>query len=1096
MPRAEELYLTESSANLHMRALLVLFCAWLGTLPVLQAQFYTGSNQEFGKNRVQYRDFNWLYYPAEQFEVYFYQGGKELAAYTLQSVEAELPRLEALIDYALNDKLQVVVYNKQSEFRQSNIGLQDGGDYNIGGTARIIGSKIFVYYSGSHAGLDEQIRSSLARVLFSQMMYGGDWKDVIRNSTTLTMPNWFEEGLVRYASYDWTPETENFLRSGMATGKYKDFNRLSTEEAAIAGQGLWQYVADVYGENVIPNILYMARVSRNVENGFLFVLGVSLETLMAEYQDYYRSRFQEEDRGRTLLNTDPLAAGKAPKRNLGALPVKHQKKYRYSQFQLSPDGTHSAYVTHEKGQYKVWLVNVNTGKRKRLFKGDYKVARIEDKTFPKLAWHPTSQLLSWTFEKQGRAYLGQYRLDEGKTTEKELFRIDKVVDLSYADDGRRMVFAGVSEGQTDLYLYQVIGNNQQRITNDPFDDLQPRFLPGTNKIIFTSNRPDDTLRVDVPVQPIPNETDIFILDLDRPGAVLEQVTNTDAESEHHPSAYDGKNYTFLSNRGGVHNRYIAYLDSAISRIDTTIHYRYFTVARAVSNWNHSPIEYHFNSENGNYTAVLYRDGQYQFASGSMAKDVPVEVSDNPNAGPTAGSEQPATTLTFPEPDREVNPRNYVFEDEERELNYTYEKETITLGGSTTPAAPPTPEAESTDEFVLPKSRNYRLNFATDYVLTQVDNSFTNTFYQRFTGPGNVAPGLSGLMKLGASDLFEDKKIVGGIQLSGSLENNDYGISYHDLTGRVDKKITFQRRGQRQLTALSITQVNTHLLDYELKYPFNEFFSVRGSVNYRNDRTVFLSTDFQNLGRPNQFVHAAGGKVQLVFDNTLLRGLNLFNGTRGKCWAEYLTDPFEEDADTYVLGMDWRTYVPIWREIIAAFRVSGSTSFGGRKLVYYLGGVDNWLFQRVDNSTEIAQDQGYFYQALAAPMRGFWVNARNGNSFGLANAELRVPVFKTLMRKPIQSDFAENFQVVGFMDVGSAWTGLHPYSEDNGFNIQEVNAGSITVTINNNREPIVYSYGFGLRSRVLGYFVRLDWAWGVDDQQVLPRVTHLSLNLDF
>ena len=45
---------------------------------------------------------------------------------------------------------------------------------------------------------------------------------------------------------------------------------------------------------------------------------------------------------------------------------------------------------------------------------------------------------------------------------------------------------------------------------------------------------------------------------------MEQVTNTDAESGHHPSAYDGKNYTFLSNRGGVHNRYIAYLDSAIS----------------------------------------------------------------------------------------------------------------------------------------------------------------------------------------------------------------------------------------------------------------------------------------------------------------------------------------------------------------------------------------------------------------------------------------------------------------------------------------------------------------------------------------------------
>ena len=242
------------------------------------------------------------------------------------------------------------------------------------------------------------------------MMYEAE--DVIRNSTTLTMPNWFEEGLCATRPTAGPPRRE-LLRSGMATGKYKDFNRLSTEEAAIAGQGLWQYVADVYGKNVIPNILYMARVSRNVENGFLFVLGVSLETLMAEYQDYYRSRFQEEDRGRTPLNTDPLASGKAPKRNLGALPVKHQKKYRYSQFQLSPDGTHSAYVTHEKGQYKVWLVNVSTGKRKRLFQGDYKVARIEDKTFP--SWRGTHQpAAQLDLEKQGRAYLGQYRMDEGK----------------------------------------------------------------------------------------------------------------------------------------------------------------------------------------------------------------------------------------------------------------------------------------------------------------------------------------------------------------------------------------------------------------------------------------------------------------------------------------------------------------------------------------------------------------------------------------------------------------------------------------------------------------------------------------------------------
>ena len=1081
-----------------LRIWMVLFLAL--SAAGLQAQFYTGSNQEFGKNRVQYREFNWLYYPSGQFEVYFYQGGKDLAAYTFQSLDKELAPLETLFDYRLDETLQVVVYNKQSEFRQSNIGLQDSeGSYNIGGTAQIVGSKMFVYYSGSHAELDQQIRSNLSRVLFNQMMYGGDWKDVIKNSTSMAMPEWFSEGLIRYSSTPWDETNENFVRSGIATGAYNDFNHLSTADAGIAGHALWKHVAEVYGENVIPNILYMARVSRNVENGFLFVLGVSLETLITEFQRYYQQQFETHDRLTDAWDTAPMAPGKVPRKSLGALPVKHQKKYRYSQFQLSPDGTYASWVTHQKGQYKVWLYELASGKKKRLYKGDYKVARIEDNTFPKLAWHPTSRLLTWSLEKKGRAYLGQYRLDEKKTVEKELFRIDKVVDLSYSDDGRRMIFSGVNAGQTDLYLYQVIGNNQQRLTNDPYDDLHPRFIPGSSRVLFTSNRPDDTLRTDVPNVPQNHETDIFILDLDRPGSPLTQVTNTPNQSEHHPSDYDGKNYSYLSDLGGVNNRYIAYLDSAISRIDTAIHYSYFTVAQSVSNWSFSPLEYRFDVSTGVYTALTYQDGRYQFATGNKAQDQAVDVNAS-SVVPTNNDNGTgnAPSLAFPEPEREVDPRNYTFEDEEDRLDYTYEKETIQLfdppkSKKGVVAAASDPVNEGT---LVPKSRNYRLNFATDYVLSQVDNSFTNQFYQKFTGPGNVSPGLSGLMKLGISDLFEDIKVVGGIQLSGSLENTDFGVSYHDLGSRMDRTITFQRRGQRELRSQSINQVNTHMVDYQLRWPINEFLSIRGSVNYRIDRSVALSTDFQNLATPNQYDHAVGGKGQLVFDNTLNKGINLLNGVRAKAWGEYLRDPFVDQSETFVLGMDFRAYVPIWREIIAAFRLAGSTSLGGRKVVHYLGGVDNWLFQRTDNSTEIADDQGYFYQALSSPMRGFYVNARNGNSFGLANAEIRIPLIKSFSKHPIKSDFAENFQVVGFADVGSAWTGLHPYSEDNGFNIQEVNQGSVTVTVNNNREPVVYSYGFGLRSRVLGYFVRLDWAWGVDDQTVLPRVTHLSLNLDF
>ncbi|MGB1032955.1 MAG: hypothetical protein ACPGWM_10075, partial [Flavobacteriales bacterium] len=100
------------------------------------------------------------------------------------------------------------------------------------------------------------------------------------------------------------------------------------------------------------------------------------------------------------------------------------------------------------------------------------------------------------------------------------------------------------------------------------------------------------------------------------------------------------------------------------------------------------------------------------------------------------------------------------------------------------------------------------------------------------------------------------------------------------------------------------------------------------------------------------------------------------------------------------------------------------------------------------------------------------------------------------KKNFSNQFFRNFQVVGFGDVGSAWTGLNPYSDENLFNREITEQNPITVTIDSNREPIIWGYGFGLRSRVLGYFVRADWAWGIDDGRILPRVFHLSLSTDF
>ena len=147
------------------------------------AQFYNGSELTFGKSRVQYRDFVWSFYKFDRHDVYFYTGGKDLALYTANSADLIIKETEEFFDFAMDEKLQFIVFNKLSDLQQSNIGFVSQEDANIGGSTRIIGSKVFLYFNGDHNHLETQIRSGITEVLISQLLYGGSWKDRVKNST-------------------------------------------------------------------------------------------------------------------------------------------------------------------------------------------------------------------------------------------------------------------------------------------------------------------------------------------------------------------------------------------------------------------------------------------------------------------------------------------------------------------------------------------------------------------------------------------------------------------------------------------------------------------------------------------------------------------------------------------------------------------------------------------------------------------------------------------------------------------------------------------------------------------------------------------------
>lgn len=185
----------------------------------------------------------------------------------------------------------------------------------------------------------------------------------------------------------------------------------------------------------------------------------------------------------------------------------------------------------------------------------------------------------------------------------------------------------------------------------------------------------------------------------------------------------------------------------------------------------------------------------------------------------------------------------------------------------------------------------------------------------------------------------------------------------------------------------------------------------------------------------------------------------------------------------------------------ATRLSGSTNVGSNRLVYYMGGVDNWMFAKFNSDIWVDITKDYAYQTLATNMRGFEQNIRNGTSFILLSTELRIPFVQLIAQKKVGNNFLNSLQLILFGDFGTAWTGLTPYSEDNCLYTRYIYWGPNEVNsikIKRQVEPFVAGFGAGLRASLFGYFLRLDYAWGVEDYKIYQKKGMLlfSIGLDF
>jgi outer membrane protein assembly factor BamA len=367
-----------------------------------------------------------------------------------------------------------------------------------------------------------------------------------------------------------------------------------------------------------------------------------------------------------------------------------------------------------------------------------------------------------------------------------------------------------------------------------------------------------------------------------------------------------------------------------------------------------------------------------------------------------------------------------------------------------------------------------------------------------------------------NDLLENHKFYGGVLATTDLRSGSYYGEYHYLKDRLDFHGGFKRRTLYR-------SINDPIADYDIKYimnrievgvsyPLNIRSRIRISPFYTGTRSFDLDPTKLSFppGTPGLTEPAdtqrdyLGGRIEYVYDNTVVNGLN-FEGTRLKAFFEHHSGIGDSELNFNTFKLDLRHYHKIHRDLTFAGRLYYARSFGNDPKDFLLGGMDNWLFNDTDNENNegdplfdpIDEDNSdILFVEYVTNMRGFDYNKFSGNNALLFNAELRFPIIRFFNSGPIASNFFRNLQLIGFYDLGSAWTGNSPLADENSLNTEVIEAGNFKARINNFGSAWLASYGTGVRTVLLGYYLKFDVAWPIEDYEVGSPKFYLTLGYDF
>jgi Tol biopolymer transport system component len=968
----------------------------------------------FGKNKIQYKQFEWYVLKTPHFDINFPGGYRDLAARTGVILEAGYDKLSIDLSHRVAWRIPVIIYGSHSDFQQTNVTwsiIPEG----VQAFAEPMRKRMVLHFGGSNSDYAHTAVHELVHIFSYDMMYGTLLRSVFSRSMLFPIPLWFMEGLAEYYSSGYDRSGEMFMRDATVFDYLSDLDYTGGYMAYKSGQAAIFYLNETYGPGKVIEIMDNVRNQRgSISMALQSSLGISSEELSRDWKKAMRRRYW------------PLYADKKEPEAYGRRLTDHVKKHNGMNMKpaFSPDGQYIVYFSDLKGLDGIYLMNAVTGRvEKRLISGMMSTRFESIRSMnSNLTYSPDGARIAFVAKSHGSDKLFIVRVPEGKILDEIPIPLDFFQSPAWSPAGDRIVLVGTVQGQTDLYLYDIAGAKLTRLTEDADGEETPSWFPDGKRIAYARSAPNA-------LQPafaadsagVARISGVDFADAGNVRAVDSDIWSVDTETgakslvirtagnDNNPVVLEGgEEIVFTSDEDGIANLYRG-------SVAVGSYYRFTDLLGGVFSYAHSTagdrlVYSAFNAGGFDLFAmdVFTEKSKISYSTGGPAMNEPAATEaprDTATRSGHPGDSLPPAADTLAAPIIAAGA-----EDAARRL----EGSVGILGpGSREDEFPSIVVDEDSKDDIDPDTleairarlarqigsiQRYHVRLGPDYVGNMMGIGYSTGF------------GFQLYNQIAFSDLLGDHNLLVAFNFFRSIEDSDLLLTYRYLKKRIDYGIgVFQFKNYLNSRVSSVGET---FIDYQLfternyglfalaSYPFSTFTRVdlefQGFVSERE----FFGT-YREGSSGYEYDEPTKSKRQLlqptfslVHDSAYFGSFGPVIGSRWMLSASRTIAFSGDDISRATFFGDYRKYMPLFYRNYLAVRGIGAMGVGDDPQIFFLGGP--------------------------LTMRGYDYLQFTGSRMLLFNVEYRYPLIDALI---FGWPGRWGFQDIGgtfFLDAGSIW----------------------------------------------------------------------------